>query len=46
MIIARGRVMETLDRTTITKKGRGLQVKEIDCSANGVSPKMRRDIGI
>ena len=45
MIIARGRAMETLARTTIVKKGGGLQVKEIDCSANGVMPKMRRNIG-
>ena len=45
MIIARGRAMETLVQTTIGKKGRRLQVKEIDCSANGVNPKMRRDIG-
>ena len=45
MIIARGRAIETLARTTIAKKGGGLQVKEIDCSANGVRSKIRRDIG-
>ena len=45
MIIARGRTMETLTRTTIAKKGRGLQVKEINCSADGVSPKVRGNIG-
>jgi len=44
MVIARGRAMKTLTRATIAKKGRGLQVKEIDCSADGVSPKVRRNI--
>ena len=42
MIIARRRPMKTLARTPIAKKGRRLQVKEIDCSANGISPKMRK----
>ena len=37
--------METLARTTIAKKGRELQVKEIYGSANSVSSKVRRDIG-
>ena len=45
MIIARGRAIETLAQTTIAKKGRGLQVKKIDCSADSVSPKVRRNIG-
>ena len=45
MVIARGRAMETLARTMIMKRGRRPQVKEIDCNANGVSLKMRRDIG-
>ena len=44
MIIARGSAMETLTRTTITKEGGGLQVKEINCSADGVSPEVRGDI--
>ena len=45
MIIARRRAMKTLARATITKKGGGLQVKEINCSADGVSPKIRWNIG-
>ena len=45
MVIARGKAMETLARATIAKKRRGLQIKEIDCSADGVSPKVRRNMG-
>ena len=37
--------METLTRAAITKKGRGLQVKKINYSADSVSPKVRRNIG-
>ena len=45
MVIARRRAMKTLARATITKKGGGLQVKKINCRADGVSPKIRRDMG-
>ena len=46
MVIARGSVIETLARATTAKKGGGLQVKKINCSANGVGPKVRWDIRI
>ena len=35
--------MKTLARATITKKGGGLQVKEINGSADSVSLEVRRD---
>ena len=44
MVITRGSVIETLTQATTAKNGGGLQVKKINCSANGVSPKVRRDI--
>ena len=44
MIIVGRSAKEILTRPAITKKGRGLQVKKINCNANGVSLKMRRDI--
>ena len=44
MIIARGRAMKTLTRTTITKEGGGLQVKKINCSADSISPEVRRNV--
>ena len=37
--------METLAQTTTAKKGRGLQVKKINYSANSISPKVRWNIG-
>ena len=44
MIITRS-AMETLTQAAITKKGRGLQGKKINCSADSVSPKVRRNVG-
>jgi len=44
MIIARWRAMKALTWTTIMKKGGWLQVKEINCSADGVSPEVRGNI--
>ena len=37
--------METLTRATVTQKDRGLQVNKINCSTNGISPKMRWNRG-
>ena len=36
--------METLAWAAIMKERRGLQVKEINCSADSVSPKVRRNV--
>ena len=44
MVIATGRAIYTLAPTTTTKKG-GLQVKEVNCSADSVSLEMRGNIG-
>jgi len=43
VIIARWGAMETLTRTTILKIRGGLDVDDVDCSANGISPKMGRN---
>ena len=37
--------METLAWAAITKERRGLQIKEINCSTDSVSPKVTRDMG-
>ena len=44
MIITRSAI-ETLTRAAITKEGRWLQVKKINCSADSISPKVRGNIG-
>ena len=43
VIIARWGAMETLTRTTILKIRGGLDVDDVDCSANDIIPEMGRD---